>query len=231
MVWASIHLVWPAHLLTWVGAAIVAFGVASLKWTIPVPANVRAKPLRELPTVREQPQTLERAKVPSLRPGPNLAFVGTETVHVSEGLYGGFFRSDDERDTLAAIACFRNEPSMDKKLTTVFGAKAFVVYRDEDGKEIGNGIPETCWIGEPKGVNFSAGESHCVILVAVNDFRDIHGLSIRHLAYGRTVDIYPLNEKLKTIELQLLDENDPLLERITFDFSVVKGSPVINRRG
>jgi hypothetical protein len=216
-------------LLTWLGVAIVIIGVVSLVKPREL-ATVEANP-NFGPVQPQQPQPLERPKVElPQRVGPNLAFVGTDTVRLQEGLHGGFYKSDDERDTLAAIACFRNEPSSSKKVKTVFGARAFVVYRDEDGKEIGNGIPETCWIGEPKGINFNAGDSHCVILVAVTAFMDIHGLSIRHLSYGRTVDIYPLNEKLKTIELQLLHENDPLLERITFDFSMVKGSPVIKRR-
>src|SRR6202022_896863 len=56
---------------------------------------------------QKQPQPLERPKAePQPKPGPNLAFVGTETVHLSEGLYGGFFRSNDEREPLAQIGGF-----------------------------------------------------------------------------------------------------------------------------
>jgi hypothetical protein len=240
---ATVNVVWPAHLLTWVGAAIVILSGASLIWTIPVPASIttanpkrepaNVPPIPELPPVPPKPtHKLEEPK------RPNFIFLAGTTTRIRDGKYASFHEAEGkdllQNDPYAVIASFRNEPVVGKRVASVY-ARACIVFRNASGEEIGAGISEACWLGDSTSptVEFSVGESHKVILALFSDgtlLCPYRRITHNHWGQGIETEHYRLDkDALKTIEVRIVHREELLLEPIVFDFSIIDGRPAIKR--
>jgi len=171
-----------------------------------------------------------------IRPNSNLIFLRTQVVPVTFENYDGreyFYRSRvvDRDDPRAVVACFRNEPA-DRRVIDADGVRAQVVYRNQEGHEIGLGIPRVCWLDEDMDmVDFRVGDSHCAILLIMRSDGQLHAPWKRRAqspeGYGEVVNLqdYRLEEPVSTIEIRILGHGNDLLIKKVFRFVVVEGEP------
>lgn len=180
---------------------------------------------------------------PEPRAVPNLIFLRTRVIRVTYEPNNGnelFYESRviDNHDPRAVIACFRNEPTVRGRVLDARHVRAQIVYRDNAGQEIGNGIPRACWLDDPMDlVHFHVGESHCAILLFANPDGALYVPWKRrqNTGYGDvvTTQVYEFGEQaISTIEIRVLsDNNDLLLEPVVFEFSMVHDAPEVRERG
>jgi hypothetical protein len=166
---------------------------------------------------------------------PNIIFMGARLVRIRAGIGGStFWESESDTDPYAAIACFRNEPSMNKKVAPAFDVKGAIIYRDAEGREIGTGISEAFWVGEPISINFTVQTTRCVILAILTTDRVIANFYRRethsHWGTGLVTESLVISEDVKTIELRLLQGNELLIRPLVFDFAVTDERPEVKLR-
>ncbi len=83
-----------------------------------------------------------------------------------------FLESQNQNDRRGVIACFRNEPSMSRRVLSADYVRAQIVYRNSQGQEIGDGVSSACWLGHHfDTIDFQVGQSHCVLLGFLDDGR------------------------------------------------------------
>jgi predicted nucleotide-binding protein len=188
--------------------------------------------------IRNAAQDLRVAAFASLAT-PNIVFLNTDTVRLRfEGYQGeGFYRSDSPNDPFGVIACFRNEPSSTRRVIDANDVRAQIIYKDGDGKEIGNGVPRACWVGHKLDlIDFPLGQANCAVLMMLfNDGKLLVPWKERARSYDwmggggdivRTRDTEFSKDAVKTIEIRLIGhENESLLPPLTFDFAVIEGRP------
>lgn len=166
---------------------------------------------------------------PITPPAPNLQFLSTRRANIEVGLNYHFYEKEYPTEMVGVVACFRNEPVEGRRVLDAGHVTANIVYRNSEGREIGEGIVRACWLNEFDTVDFDVGQSHCVILVMKVNDRFLATFSRRHQTeYGIQFlpDQYVFNEPISTIELRLLgSRNDLLVPIIVFEFSILEGIP------
>lgn len=169
---------------------------------------------------------------------PNLVFLRGDIVPIafrnsySEGEI--FSQSQDTGNIRGIIACFRNDHTSSHPVTEASYVRAHVIYRDDNGQEIGNGIPSACWFDSHfDTVDFRVGQSHCVFLgymERIDRLRVPWKERIRH-GDGDTINLSDQRfDGVSSIEVKLIDGNDdllfgPLVLDISFindDFEIVR---------
>jgi len=205
------------------------------RWS-PVPLNatqIAAPHIEQHVHVSEKPvpqRIAPRAAV--VKPAPNLTLISYPCIRIrQDGAEQGFYESNDPEDFYAIKACFRNESAASRKVAPVYGVRAAIIYRNGEKQELGNGIADACWIGDPGRIDFPLDQSHCVILAIVGgdgvigNFyrRSVHA----HWGMGTVIESYRIAEELKSIEVRLLGGEEPLIKPILFDFSLIDGKPEV----
>ena len=135
-------------------------------------------------------------------------------------------------DVTALVACFRNEPSGERRVSDEQSVTANLVFRDAEGQELGEGIPRACWLEHGgTSVDLDVGHSRCAVLMVVTGadrpifvpFKRRERVNHR-LAF--VTETFKFEHPPATIELKLLSSrNELLLPAMVFDFSLVNGVP------
>jgi hypothetical protein len=176
----------------------------------------------------EPPKHHPRPEIP--RSQPNLICLGPQTIQAhffDDGQEQYFLRSTDKKGAFILIVCFRNEP----KGIMAEHVRVNVVYRDNDGKEIGTGIPRASWFEESMDMmDFHVGDSHCAVLAVFDPAEgDLTNLmkERRRSEYGDILQssVYPIGNDLRTIEVRLLSGDHLLAEPVRLSFSLTDGRP------
>ena len=135
-------------------------------------------------------------------------------------------------DVTALVACFRNEPSGEKRVSDEQSVTANLVFRDAEGQELGEGIARACWLEHGgASVDFDVGHSRCAVLMVVagahNPIFVPYKTRVRinhRLAF--VTQAFKFEHPPATIEFKLLSSrNELLLPAMLFDFSLVDGVP------
>ena len=135
-------------------------------------------------------------------------------------------------DVTALVACFRNDPSGERRVSDEQSVTANLVFRDLEGQELREGIARACWL-EHSGasVDFDVGHSRCAVLMVVagahNPIFVPYKTRVRvnhRLAF--VTEAFKFEHPPATIELRLLGSRSQLLlPAMLFDFSLVDGVP------
>jgi hypothetical protein len=186
--------------------------------------------VRRLQAQNGPPAAKPHSVAPVKGPAPNFIFLGARSANIEMGLNYGYYEKEALTDVLAVVACFRNEPAADRTVLDADHVTANVVYRDSQGREIGEGISRACWLNsEYDIVDFEVGESHCAILVSQANKTLFAPYKRRQRTNHGTALLpgeYQFGELISSIELRLLSSRKHLLlPSIVFDFSVVGGVP------
>jgi hypothetical protein len=195
---------------------------------------VQPAPYRE-PEAQQSP-----APAPtSIRPIrlPNIVFLRTRTAIVAGSSLDNVLSEKrnskgGSSDVTALVACFRNEPSGERRVSDEQSVTANLVFRDAEGQELGEGIARACWLEHGgASVDFDVGHSRCAVLMVVAGAdRPIF------VPYKRRVQVngglafvaeaFKFEHPPATIELRLLSSrNELLLPMMLFTFSLVDGVP------
>ena len=135
-------------------------------------------------------------------------------------------------DVTALVACFRNEPSGERRVSDEQSVTANLVFRDAEGQELGEGIARACWLEHGgASVDFDVGHSRCAVLMVVagahNPIFVPYKTRVRinhRLAF--VTQAFKFEHPPATIEFKLLSSrNELLLPAMLFDFSLVDGVP------
>ena len=168
---------------------------------------------------------------------PNISFLRTRTAIVAgSSLENVLSEKRNSKggasDVTALVACFRNEPSGDRRVSDELSVTANLVFRDAEGQELGEGIARACWLEHGgSSVDLDVGHSRCAVLMVVagahnpifvpykTRVRVNHRLSF-------ITETFKFEHPPATIELRLLSSrNDPLLPAMVFHFSLMDGIP------
>src|SRR6267142_42203 len=191
-------------------------------------ANVERIPAADV--ARRSMAALPRQPAPA-RIGPNLIFLRTQVIPVTFNNYDGLqsfsqSREIDRGDLRAVLACFRNEPT-DRRIVNAGGVRAQVIYKNQEGHEIGLGIPSAYWLDEDMDVvNFRGGDSRCAVLLIVMADGQLYTPWKRRAqsreGYGEVVNHADslLEEPVSIIEIRILGSENELLVRKIFDFAI-----------
>jgi hypothetical protein len=171
------------------------------------------------------------------KPKPNIRCLGPLTTQLRMGMDGhGFYEDADNRfgESLpAAMVCFRNEASTERQVKIVFNARASIVFMDDKDQEMGIGIPETCWLGDLRNIDFTLERTQCAVVAVLLKDGTFTCPYIRRIRSqwgdGLVTEIQRFDAYPKTIEVRLIKENDLLLVCV-FDLSIVGGRPVLKQR-
>jgi len=167
----------------------------------------------------------------------NIAFLRTRTAIVAGSSLEGVLSEKRHSkggtsDVTALVACFRNEPLSDRRVSDELSVTASLVFRDLEGQELGEGIARACWL-EHSGasVDFDVGHSHCAVLMVVagahNPIFVPYKTRVRvnhRLTF--TTETFKFEHPPAAIELKLLSSRGELLLPVMlFTFSLVDGVP------
>ncbi len=168
---------------------------------------------------------------------PNISFLRTRTAIVAGSSSDSVLSEKrnskgDTSDVTALVACFRNEPSGERRVSDEQSVTASLVFRDVEGQELGEGIARACWLEHGgTSVDFDVGHSRCAVLMVV---AGVHNpifvpyktrVRVNHRLTFVT-EAFKFEHPPATIELRLLGSRSQLLlPAMLFDFSMVDGVP------
>lgn len=167
----------------------------------------------------------------------NIVFLRTRTAIVAgSSLDGVLLEKRNSKggtsDVTALVACFRNEPLNDRRVSDELSVTANLILRDVKNHEMGEGIARACWLEHGgASVDFDVGHSRCAVLMVVagahNPIFVPHKTRMRvnhRLAF--VTETFKFENPPSTIELRLLSSrNELLLPAMVFDFSLTDGVP------
>lgn len=174
-----------------------------------------------------QSPTAPSAEKPTKRPAPRVKFLGEEVIDVS------WFGNDQQEMIVspigqnivkALVARYRNDVSGLEKSADGY-AKANLILRDQDDKEIGHGILGALWFDDRQPAEYfelEMGQGGCVvILVKGHSGYLIPWKRPQTTEFGRILltELVELKEKPKTIEVRLIGNDGLLLPPTVIDTS------------
>ena len=176
---------------------------------------------------------------------PNISFLRTRTAIVAgPSLENVLSEKRNSKggtsDVTALVACFRNEPSGDRRVSDELSVTANLVFRDAEGQELGEGIARACWLEHGgASVDLDVGHSRCAVLMVVaGEHRPIFVPFKRRVRVNHRLtfvaEAVQFEHPPATIELRLLStRNELLLPAMLFNFSLVDGVPsaVVGEQG
>jgi hypothetical protein len=168
---------------------------------------------------------------------PNITFLRTRTAIVAGSSLENVLSEKrnskgGSSDVTALVACFRNEPSGDRRVADELSVTANLVFRDAESQELGEGVARVCWLEHGSAsVDFDVGHSRCAVLMVVagahNPIFVPYKTRVRvnhRLTF--VTETFKFEHPPATIELKLLSSrNELLLPAMVFDFSLVDGVP------
>jgi hypothetical protein len=178
---------------------------------------------------------------PKPKPQHNLQLHSCKMLQIEDsigphGEMGGFHSTDDQSKPNTAVVCIKNK-SKEGEVADLHDVRAALIFRDGNGKEIGNGIPRAVWVNNQLGnASFDLEETKCVIVAIMQQDAkgEVVGATapyIRELPtnYGLSliVEAYELDENLSTVELFLLSKNSRVMEPMMFEFFDENNKPGI----
>jgi hypothetical protein len=113
--------------------------------------------------------------------------------------------------------------------------RAQIIYRDRDGREIGNGVPRACWVDHPFDlIDFPLGQARCAVLALVlSDDRIVtpwkQREAVRDWMGGETVTTQSCDlpaDVARELEVRLIGGRNELLLAIEFELLVADGKPI-----
>ena len=248
---------WIVKNLYWlVPSLLVAIGgiATFIRWIVKKPkASVESIQQTASPTITQNnsPTTTVIVHPPAQQPptpvststptrtivSPNIAFLRTRTAIVGgssldDVLWEKRNSKGGTSDVTALVACFRNEPSGERRVSDEQSVTANLVFRDAAGQELGEGIARACWLEHGgASVDFDVGHSRCAVLMVVaGAHRPIFVPYKRRVQVsGRpafVAEAVQFEHPPATIELRLLSSRSELLLPVmVFDFSLADGVP------
>lgn len=167
----------------------------------------------------------------------NVVFLRTRTAIVAGSSLNGVLlekrhSKGGPSDVTALVACFRNEPLNDRRVSDELSVTANLILRDVKNHEMGEGIARACWLEHGgASVDFDVGHSRCAVLMVVagahNPIFVPYKTRVRvnhRLAF--VTETFEFEHPPATIELRLLSSrNELLLPAMVFDFSLTDGVP------
>jgi hypothetical protein len=168
---------------------------------------------------------------------PNISFLRTRTAIVAGSSLDNVLSEKRNSkggtsDVTALVACFRNEPTGERRVSGELSVTANLVFRDAEGQELGERIARACWL-EHRGtsVDFDVGHSRCAVLMVVAGAHNPIFVPYKRrervnhrLAF--VTEVFKFEHPPAAIELKLLSSrNELLLPAMVFDFSLVDGVP------
>ena len=167
----------------------------------------------------------------------NIVFLRTRTAIVAgSSLDGVLLEKRNSKggtsDVTALVACFRNEPLNDRRVSDELSVTANLILRDVKNHEMGEGIARACWLEHGgASVDFDVGHSRCAVLMVVagahNPIFVPYKTRVRvnhRLTF--VTEAFRFEPPPATIELRLLSSrNELLLPAMLFTFSLVDGVP------
>jgi hypothetical protein len=175
---------------------------------------------------------------PKPRPRPNLQLQNCRMATIEDvlGDHGGmkgFCFPNDQSKPNAAVACIKNRANADGDGVYADNVRATLTFRDENGKEIGHGVNQACWVGDLQNASFAVEESHCVILAIMRDGEvAVPYIKEENTGFGIAVsaDANVFDKDLSSVELILVANNKLLMEPMIFDLVEVDGHAGIKLR-
>jgi hypothetical protein len=168
---------------------------------------------------------------------PNILFLRTRTAIVAgSSLEGVLSEKRNSKggisDVTALVACFRNDPLGDRRVSDELSVTANLVFRDVEGQELGEGIARACWLEHGgASVDLDVGYSRCAVLMVVAGANRPIFVPYKRRAQASggvafVAEAFRFEHPPATIELRLLSSrNELLLPAMVFDFSLVDGVP------
>jgi hypothetical protein len=133
----------------------------------------------------------------------------------------GFHFSDDQSEPNAAVVCIKNK-SKDGEVAYLHDVRAALIFRDDKGQEMGEGVHQACWVNNHlKNASFDLEETKCVILAAHHNDKVIAPYIKEHMTswgLGVSAEPYILGKAPSTVELILLCDGKRVIEPMTFAF-------------
>jgi hypothetical protein len=168
---------------------------------------------------------------------PNISFLRTRTAIVAgSSLDAVLWEKRNSKggtsDVTALVACFRNEPSDERRVSNELSVGANLVFRNAEGKELGDGIARACWLEHGgASVDLDVGHTRCAVLMVVagghNPIFVPYKTRVRvnhRLTF--VTEAFRFEHPPATIELRLLSSrNELILPAMFFDFLLVDGVP------
>jgi hypothetical protein len=168
-------------------------------------------------------------------PKTNLVFLRARVawISISVSNCGGIFQEEqNKRDVRGIIACFRNEPSVSRRVIDAEYVQAQIVYHNHQGQEIGD-VSSPCWLDHDFDmIDFPVGgQSRCVLIGLLDDGgklvapwkrreRTGHGDSI-----SRREQVF---DGVASMVVRLIGRNnDLLLAPFVLDLSIANNEPHI----
>ena len=201
--------------------------------------NITQQVIVHPPPQYEEPKAQQAPAPTSTRPIKlaNISFLRTRTAIVAGSSLDSVLSEKRNSkggasDVTALVACFRNEPSGDRRASDELSVTANLVFRDAEGQELGEGIARACWLEHGgASVDFDVGHSRCAVLMVVagahNPIFVPYKTRVRtnhRLAF--VTETFKFEHPPATIELRLLSSrNELLLPAMVFDFSLMDGVP------
>jgi hypothetical protein len=251
--WIVQNLYWLVPLLLVAIGGIAIF----IRWTIKKPSaesiqQTASPSLTQTanPSITQQvivhPPSQHEEPKPQQAPPPaptgtikssNIVFLRTRTAIVAgSSLDGVLLEKRNSKggtsDVTALVACFRNEPLNDRRVSDELSVTANLTFRDVKNHELGEGIARACWL-EHSGasVDFDVGHSRCAVLMVVagahNPIFVPYKTRVRvnhRLTF--VTEAFRFEPPPATIELRLLSSrNELLLPAMLFAFSLVDRVP------
>lgn len=171
----------------------------------------------------------------------NIVFLRTRTAIVAgSSLNGVLLEKRNSKggtsDVTALVACFRNEPLNDRRVSDELSVTATLIFRDMKSNELGEGIARACWLEHGgASVDFDVGHSRCAVLMVVAGAHNPifvpykTRVRVNHRLTFVTEE-FRFEHPPATIELRLLSSrNELLLPAMLFTFSLVDGVPSADR--
>jgi hypothetical protein len=192
------------------------------------PSMVANPSMTANPTINVYPPLALPAPSParSSQPGPtpNLRLLGTRATWFTQEQEGRPIHEDREKhfnsSIAGAVACFRNESSTEKTVAGVSYVRGSISFIDDDGKEIGEGISEACWVDKFGSVDFDVRQSHCLIVAVLGSNGEVccPYVEEKHSSFGAfdAVEGLTLPKIPKRVEVHILRGSNLLL-KTTFD--------------
>jgi hypothetical protein len=170
----------------------------------------------------------------------NIVFLRTRTAIVTGSSLDGVLSEKRNSkggtsDVTALVACFRNEPLNDRRVSDELSVTANLIFRDVENHELGEGIARACWLEHGgASVDFDVGHSRCAVLMVVAGAHN--PIFVPYKARVRVnhrltfvTEAFRFEPPPATIELRLLSSrNELLLPAMLFTFSLVDGVPSAN---
>lgn len=130
----------------------------------------------------------------------------------------------------ALIASFRNEPVKGRRIEPLYAVTAQLIFTDEDGAEIGNGISGVHWLeeGSDSADLTPGGQTRSLVLLVSGEGDQIATPWKKHtrgswMGAGVQEDAFNFDQCPQTVTIRLLSKNGDLLHELALNVALAGG--------